>query len=560
MSLRLKVYLAGATGLKKMDIIGSSDPYVKLRVGSGKEQKTKVRKRSLNPKWGDVFYFDLEGVHGSLDPLRLNVFDWDRFKSDDPLGDCEVDLNKVPLNTDHPMVVPLSLQGELRMELHIEDRAATGLGAAGGSAAAAAAAGGAPAVELAPAPTAIPPAGQQPIVTQDPFGVVYFGQPVVPTVAYEGQAMPPAYLFTPPPAYYAPPAPMMDQYAQYNFAPPAAAPPPPPFYYGAPVAYEAPPYSPIPPQGWAPIAPPDAYASLAADTGAAAVPASMEAAAAKAEDDIGAAAVPEAMEAAAAKAEEADDGADPLPPHMAYAPNTEYKPIDETCADFSDDDHKSTNQPYSGDYWKVSHLNYFSNYLETIQGLSAYPNLMRLTLRENNLKSLAGISESPYLRWIDVSNNYLEDFRGMGTMMNLEWLDAHNNNIDNLGGLDWAPNLTYINLHANHMTTLQGAEKFQALRWFDLSESDIKSARGLESCMGLQEINLAANYLQDVDSILALANLPHLFRVNIYYNDFKKKDFTKIVNHFFTHKPQCEVITTKKDAARVGHNVKWIEK
>jgi hypothetical protein len=121
------------------------------------------------------------------------------------------------------------------------------------------------------------------------------------------------------------------------------------------------------------------------------------------------------MEDASAAAD-ADQGS-ALPPHMAYAPNTEYKPVDETVADFSDDEFKTTNQRFGGDYFKVSHLNFFSNYLERIEGLGNYPNMMRLTLRENNLKTLDGIGESPYLRWIDVSNNYLEDFRGMGVMM-----------------------------------------------------------------------------------------------------------------------------------------------
>jgi hypothetical protein len=107
------------------------------------------------------------------------------------------------------------------------------------------------------------------------------------------------------------------------------------------------------------------------------------------------------------------------------------------------------------------------------------------------------------------------------------------------------------------MTSLQGADKFQNLRWLDLSESDLKSARGIENCFGLQEINLAANYLEDVDSIKALANLPCLFRINIYYNNFSKKQVTDIVDHFYHTKPQCEVITTKKAAKAAGHNIRW---
>lgn len=546
---RLKVFLAGASDLKKADITGSSDPYVKLQVvppgpKDKKAQKTKVRKRSLNPKWGDVFYFDVLVAKDSR--LELKVLDWDRFTKDDPLGDASVDLSTVPPNVDYPLDLPLDTQGSIKLELHLEDENAPGGSAAGAAM---------PAYNLAPAPTAVmgPPTGQefQPIITQDPFGVVYFGQPVTPAPAYPGQSMPPPYLFTPPPAYYGPPPAALPQYEQYNFAPVDVAPPPPPFYYGAPPAYEPPPYSPVPPTDWTPMVVPPQFDQFAVEAAPVAVPPAMDAGASAAPAD----ALPPGMADAQAAAD-VDDGS-ALPPHMQFAPNTDYKPVDETVADFSDDDFKTTNQRFGGDYFKVSHLNFFSNYLERIEGLANYPNMMRLTLRENNLKDLNGIGEAPYLRWIDVSNNYLEDFRGMGVMMNLEWLDAHNNNIDNFGGLDWAPNLTYINLHANHMTNLMGADKFQNLRWLDLSESDIRSARGLETCFGLQEINLAANYLEDVDSIKALANLPHLFRLNIYYNNFSKKQVTDIVNHFYQTKPQCEVITTKAQAKAAGHNVRW---
>jgi C2 domain len=222
---KLKVFLAGATDLKVADITGSSDPYVRLCVngsgandgkgGKSKEQKTKVRKRSLNPKWGDVFYFDIAQAADTR--LEINVFDWDRFKKDDPLGFASIDLGTVPPNTDHPATCQLDTQGEVKLELHLEDQAA-----------ASASAYHAPVADmnLAPAPMQ-PMTGdqfqQQPIITQDPFGVVYFGQPVTPQPAYPGQSMPPPYLYTPPPAYYAPPPAALPQYDQYTFAMPDVA-------------------------------------------------------------------------------------------------------------------------------------------------------------------------------------------------------------------------------------------------------------------------------------------------------------------------------------------------
>eukprot|EP01119_Soliformovum_irregulare_P000264 TRINITY_DN10196_c1_g1_i1.p1 TRINITY_DN10196_c1_g1~~TRINITY_DN10196_c1_g1_i1.p1 ORF type:complete len:459 (-),score=100.82 TRINITY_DN10196_c1_g1_i1:126-1502(-) len=337
-------------------------------------------------------------------------------------------------------------------------------------------------------------------ITQDPFGNFYFGTPVTPVPAYEGQYLPPPYLFQPPPAFYAPPN-------QDSYQPPSNPIPPPAYYYGPPPAYEPPPYSPAPPQDpWAPWIPSDGKANLYVEE---------------------------------------------------MKPTTAYAPTEELTADFSDNEYLATDQVFSGDSSRVTHLNYFSNYLERIVNLYRYPNLLRLTLRENNLESLHGISEAPYLRWLDVSNNYLETFQGMGNFPNLEWLDCTNNNIVNLTGISFAPNLSWLCCHHNHLKSLMGADTFTNLRWLDISSSDLKSVRGLEECKMLQEVNMANNNLTDVESVKALADLPYLFRIDIYKNDFSDAQVSEIVQHFKTKKPDAQVITTKEEAAAVGHNVEF---
>lgn len=59
---KLNVILHRAEGLKKADIFGKSDPYVKVKVnpfsvGRGQEHRTRTIKNTLDPEWEDSFSF-----------------------------------------------------------------------------------------------------------------------------------------------------------------------------------------------------------------------------------------------------------------------------------------------------------------------------------------------------------------------------------------------------------------------------------------------------------------------------------------------------------------------
>lgn len=86
--------------LPAKDIIGTSDPYVKVTLLPDKKRKleTKVKHRTLNPRWNETFYFEgfpLHKLQKSI--LHLNVYDWDRFSRDDPIGDVYLPLARVDL-------------------------------------------------------------------------------------------------------------------------------------------------------------------------------------------------------------------------------------------------------------------------------------------------------------------------------------------------------------------------------------------------------------------------------------------------------------------------------
>lgn len=74
----LHVKVVRATKLLKMDLLGLSDPYVKLSL-SGDEhptKKTTIKKKTLNPEWNEEFKLSVKDPQSQI--LFINVFDWDK--------------------------------------------------------------------------------------------------------------------------------------------------------------------------------------------------------------------------------------------------------------------------------------------------------------------------------------------------------------------------------------------------------------------------------------------------------------------------------------------------
>ena len=69
------VRVVRATGLLAGDKNGSSDPYVVVHSAGGKQAKTSVKKKTLDPEWDETL--DLT-VHDLAAPLSVTVFDYDK--------------------------------------------------------------------------------------------------------------------------------------------------------------------------------------------------------------------------------------------------------------------------------------------------------------------------------------------------------------------------------------------------------------------------------------------------------------------------------------------------
>ncbi|GMI74647.1 SYNAPTOTAGMIN 1, synaptotagmin A, ARABIDOPSIS THALIANA SYNAPTOTAGMIN A [Hibiscus trionum] len=103
----LHVKVLRAMKLTKKDLLGASDPYVKLKLTEDKltSKKTTVKRKNLNPEWNEEY--DMIVKDPQTQALELHVYDWEQVGKHDKMG-----MNVVPLKEltpEEPKVMTLEL-------------------------------------------------------------------------------------------------------------------------------------------------------------------------------------------------------------------------------------------------------------------------------------------------------------------------------------------------------------------------------------------------------------------------------------------------------------------
>lgn len=103
----LHVKILRAMKLKRKDLLGSSDPYVKFKLTEDKlpSKKTTVKHNHLNPEWNEEFNVAVKDPESQA--LELIVYDWEQVGKHDKMG-----MNVIPLKEltpEEPKVMTLDL-------------------------------------------------------------------------------------------------------------------------------------------------------------------------------------------------------------------------------------------------------------------------------------------------------------------------------------------------------------------------------------------------------------------------------------------------------------------
>jgi len=92
----LQILLIEGRDLPSMDTGGFSDPYCIFKAGADSVVKSKVIKKSLNPKWDQLLTLPIKNKLSGVDMI---VMDWDRFSADEEMGRAFVSIDDDELDS-----------------------------------------------------------------------------------------------------------------------------------------------------------------------------------------------------------------------------------------------------------------------------------------------------------------------------------------------------------------------------------------------------------------------------------------------------------------------------
>ncbi|XP_032940808.1 multiple C2 and transmembrane domain-containing protein 1 isoform X4 [Catharus ustulatus] len=92
---QLDITLRRGQNLAARDRGGTSDPYVKFKLGGKEVFRSKTVYKNLNPVWEEKVYVLIDNLR---EPLYIKVFDYDFGLQDDFIGSAFLDLNSLELN------------------------------------------------------------------------------------------------------------------------------------------------------------------------------------------------------------------------------------------------------------------------------------------------------------------------------------------------------------------------------------------------------------------------------------------------------------------------------
>ncbi|KAI5402310.1 Arf guanine nucleotide exchange factor syt1 [Lathyrus oleraceus] len=91
----LNIKVIKAMKLKKKDLLGASDPYVKLKLTGDNlpSKKTTVKHKNLNPEWNEEFSLTVKDPESQA--LHIHVYDWEQVGKHDKMGINEIQLKEL---------------------------------------------------------------------------------------------------------------------------------------------------------------------------------------------------------------------------------------------------------------------------------------------------------------------------------------------------------------------------------------------------------------------------------------------------------------------------------
>lgn len=143
-----------------------------------------------------------------------------------------------------------------------------------------------------------------------------------------------------------------------------------------------------------------------------------------------------------------------------------------------------------------------------------------LILDRNNIMKLDHLERCPGLQQLSVANNRLVRMMGVSQLRELRVLNLPNNSIGYIEGLRDLPHLTWLNLSGNNIKVIEQLNNCVSLQHLDLSDNNISSIGDLTKLVALKTLLLHGNSITTLRAVPA--HLPaHLTILSLAENEIR---------------------------------------
>lgn len=144
--------------------------------------------------------------------------------------------------------------------------------------------------------------------------------------------------------------------------------------------------------------------------------------------------------------------------------------------------------------------------------MSFFPNLVSLSLVQQNILSIEGLHYCPHLELLRLSENSIQRIEGLGNCLKLKELLLHSNRINRITGVSHLPNLEVLWLSNNEICNAEGLGDLP-LKELSLARNPISQLGEVLNMKELEFLNVAATNIgsfKEIGNLTRLKNLKDL--------------------------------------------------
>ncbi|XP_014900977.1 centrosomal protein of 97 kDa isoform X2 [Poecilia latipinna] len=160
------------------------------------------------------------------------------------------------------------------------------------------------------------------------------------------------------------------------------------------------------------------------------------------------------------------------------------------------------------------------NNIMKLDHLECCPSLQQLSVANNRLVRMMGVSQLRELRVLNLPNNSIGYIEGLRDLSHLTWLNLSGNNIKVIEQLNSCVCLQHLDLSDNNISAIGDLTKLEALKTLLLHGNSITTLRTVPAHLPahLSILSLAENEIRDLNEVSYLAPLHELEQLSIMCN------------------------------------------